>query len=66
MSLDETTRQRIESIVNASDVMLFMKGNRSQPQCGFSATVIGILDQLVPDYQTLDVLSDAEVRENIK
>jgi monothiol glutaredoxin len=60
------TRDRIQQLVDANQVMLFMKGNRSQPQCGFSATVVRILDGLLPDYQTFDVLSDHEVREGVK
>jgi monothiol glutaredoxin len=43
-----------------------MKGNRHQPQCGFSASVVGMLDGLTSDYETFDVLSDPEVREGIK
>ena len=43
-----------------------MKGNRQMPQCGFSAQVVQILDSLVPDYDTVDVLSDPEVRQGIK
>ncbi|MCG8589940.1 MAG: monothiol glutaredoxin, Grx4 family, partial [Proteobacteria bacterium] len=38
MSLDEATRQEIDSLVASHDVMLFMKGSRQAPQCGFSAT----------------------------
>ncbi len=63
---ESQTLQRIESLTRAADVVLFMKGTRAAPQCGFSATVVGILDQYVPDYQTVDVLSDPEVREGIK
>jgi monothiol glutaredoxin len=43
-----------------------MKGTRSQPQCGFSARVVEILDTLLPDYVTVDVLSDPALREGIK
>jgi len=43
-----------------------MKGNRDQPQCGFSNQVVRVLDQLVPNYQTVDVLSDPAIREGIK
>jgi monothiol glutaredoxin len=53
-------------MIASNDVVLFMKGNREAPQCGFSSTVIGILDGLVADYVTADVLSDAAVREGIK
>ncbi len=66
MELPPETRDRIQQLVDASEVMLFMKGNRQQPQCGFSATVVGILDSLLPDYQTFDVLSDHDVREGVK
>lgn len=66
MSLQDATRERLESIIASQDITLFMKGNRQAPQCGFSATVIRILDGLVPDYATVDVLSDPEVREGIK
>ena len=66
MSLDDSTRQQIESLVQSHDVMLFMKGNRTAPQCGFSATVVQILDTLLPEYSTADVLSDPALREGIK
>jgi len=66
MSLEPATRARIQSLIDANDVLLFMKGNREAPQCGFSATVIGLLDQLVPDYATFDILSDPEIREGVK
>ncbi len=66
MSLDSTTRQRIEEIIASNSVVLFMKGNRDAPQCGFSATVVGILDGFVADYVTADVLADGAIREGIK
>lgn len=64
--LDDQTRQRIETTIGAAPVVLFMKGNRQQPQCGFSATVIRILDEIVPEYQTVDVLADPEIRDGVK
>jgi monothiol glutaredoxin len=64
--MNEETRQKIDSIIGSDRVVLFMKGNRRQPQCGFSATVVGILDELVPDYTTVDVLSQPAIREGIK
>jgi monothiol glutaredoxin len=66
MSLDPATRQRIDEMIASSDVVLFMKGNREAPQCGFSSTVVRILDGLVADYVTADVLADPAVREGIK
>jgi monothiol glutaredoxin len=66
MSLSDETRSRIASTIGAERVVLFMKGNRSAPQCGFSATVVQILDSLVPEYKTVDVLADPEIRQGIK
>jgi monothiol glutaredoxin len=43
-----------------------MKGDRTGPQCGFSATVVGILDGLIGEYATVDVLADPAIRESIK
>ncbi|MFQ6004248.1 MAG: Grx4 family monothiol glutaredoxin [Woeseia sp.] len=66
MSIDQHTHTTIESILNAHPVVLFMKGTRFQPECGFSAKTAGILDTLLPDYATIDVLQDARLREGIK
>lgn len=66
MSLDESTRGRISGLIREHRVLLFMKGNRQAPQCGFSARVIGMLDELLPEYETVDVLSDPEIREGVK
>ena len=66
MDSDEGTRKRIADIIASDRVVLFMKGDRHAPQCGFSATVIQILEELVPEYATVDVLSDPEIRNGIK
>lgn len=66
MSLDESAREAIGNLISGHEVTLFMKGTRQQPQCGFSNTVIQILDTLVADYQTVDVLADQQLREDIK
>jgi len=66
MALDPTTRDRIQSLIDGSPVVLFMKGDRAMPRCGFSAQVVRILDGLVGEYATHDVLSDPEIREGIK
>ena len=42
-------------------IMLFMKGNRDEPRCGFSKTIIGLLSEYKPEYKTFDILSDNEV-----
>lgn len=66
MALEEAVHQEITQLIGESDVVLFMKGNRQAPQCGFSATVVGILDSMLPDYQTVDVLSAPHIRDGIK
>ena len=65
-AMNDQTRQEIDSLVASDRVVLFMKGNRRQPQCGFSATVVQILDEIVPDYTTVDVLAEPAVRDGIK
>jgi monothiol glutaredoxin len=66
MSLDPTTRARIEALLAEHRVVLFMKGDRTQPQCGFSAAASKTLTALLPDYHTVNVLEDAQIREGIK
>jgi len=66
MDLAPETRERIDQLIQDDRVVLFMKGNRQGPQCGFSATVVQLLDRLVPTYSTVDVLSDPEIRDGIK
>lgn len=64
--MDVQTRQRIESAIESNDVVVFMKGTAATPRCGFSATVVQILDTLGAKYATVDVLSDAAIRDGIK
>jgi monothiol glutaredoxin len=59
-------QQRIEELLKNNKIMVFMKGNRLMPQCGFSNNVVQILNVLTVPYETFDVLSDYEVREGIK
>lgn len=66
MSSSQETLQQIDAIVKGDDVVLFMKGNRSFPQCGFSATVVQILNNLLPEYKTVNVLSDPAIRQGVK
>ena len=66
MQLDAATRSRIEAILQDNRVVLFMKGTPAQPQCGFSAKTTRILNMLLAEYATFDVLADAEVRAGIK
>jgi monothiol glutaredoxin len=64
--MNDSTRARIDSLVKDNPVLLFMKGDRQRPQCGFSAQVVQILDSLLPEYRTVNVLEDPEIREAIK
>ena len=66
MSLSPVLKERIDSLVNSNRIVLFMKGTPAQPQCGFSARTIGILNNIVDDYETVNVLADQEIREGIK
>jgi monothiol glutaredoxin len=66
MPLSDKTKQRIESLIGSDKVVVFMKGNRRAPQCGFSAQVVQMLDSQLPSYTTVDVLQDPEVRQGIK
>jgi monothiol glutaredoxin len=56
----------IERIVKDHDVVLFMKGTRTAPQCGFSARACDILDEYLDDYATVNVLADPRIREGVK
>ena len=66
MSLDPALRTRIETLLGANRVVLFMKGRPDAPQCGFSAKAVGALNALGVDYAHVDVLADAEIRDGIK
>jgi monothiol glutaredoxin len=60
------TRQQIQELIDGSDVVLFMKGSKEMPQCGFSSRVAGVLNYMNVPYRDVNVLADAEVRQGIK
>ena len=62
----DSANERIQSLIDANKVVLFMKGNREIPMCGFSATVVQVLNRLGVPYETVDVLEDPEIREGVK
>jgi monothiol glutaredoxin len=64
--MDASTRQRIEDLITTAPVVVFMKGNKLMPQCGFSNNVVQILQSLGVAFETFDVLSDMEIRQGIK
>ena len=59
-------KQRIDSLVKENKIMVFMKGNKLMPQCGFSNNVVQILNTLGVPFETLDILADQEIRQGIK
>lgn len=64
--MDASTRQRIDALIAAHPVVVFMKGNKLMPQCGFSNNVVQILQSLGVPFETFDVLADMEIRQGIK
>ena len=62
----DDTKSKLETLINDSEVMLFMKGTPSMPQCGFSAAVVGVLNHMGIDFESINVLQDQEIREGIK
>jgi len=66
MTLDPQIKKKIDDLVASDNVVLFMKGSRSFPQCGFSASVVNILNTMVPKYTTVNILSDQDVRTGMK
>ncbi|MGB5810958.1 MAG: Grx4 family monothiol glutaredoxin [Polyangiales bacterium] len=66
MTLDFELRSELDKLTKDHRVVLFMKGSPRAPQCGFSARVVGILDDLIEEYETVDVLSRPEIRNGIK
>jgi monothiol glutaredoxin len=59
-------KTRIDETVKANDVVLFMKGTKEMPQCGFSSRVAAVLNYISVDYTDINVLADEEVRQGIK
>ena len=59
-------KTQIDETVKANTVVLFMKGTKSMPQCGFSSRVAGVLNYMGVDYQDVNVLADDAVRQGIK
>lgn len=58
--------EEIKSLIDQNNIVLFMKGTKDLPQCGFSATVVHILLKLNADFVDVDVLRDMELRQTIK
>jgi monothiol glutaredoxin len=61
-----STQERIQALVDKYPVLLFMKGSKLFPQCGFSNTAVQILESFGIDFHTVDVLSDEAIRSGVK
>lgn len=59
-------QKKIGRQIEENPIILYMKGSKEMPQCGFSAQVVNILNYYGVDYETVDVLSDPEIRQGIK
>jgi monothiol glutaredoxin len=64
--MTDELKARIQQTIGSNRIMLFMKGNPSMPQCGFSAAVVSILKELGVQYGTFNILADQEIREGLK
>jgi len=61
-----TAADQIRETIEKNDVVLFMKGTKTMPQCGFSSRVAGVLNYMGVEYADVNVLADAEIRQGIK
>jgi monothiol glutaredoxin len=59
-------KERIDNLVKQHKILVFMKGNKLMPQCGFSNNVVQILNTLGVPFDTVDILEDSELRQGIK
>jgi len=66
MTLTPELKAKIQDLVTQNKIMVFMKGSKLMPQCGFSNNVVKIFNLLGVSYETYDVLNDPEIRQGIK
>ncbi|MBE9051138.1 Grx4 family monothiol glutaredoxin [Nostocales cyanobacterium LEGE 11386] len=64
--MNPETKEKIDNLLQQNKILVFMKGNKLMPQCGFSNNVVQILNTLGVPFETVDVLSDYEIRQGIK
>ena len=64
--LDDATREKLDNAVKNNKILLFMKGNKIFPQCGFSNTACRILDAVGQPFETINVLDDDRIRNGVK
>ncbi|CAD6195879.1 unnamed protein product [Caenorhabditis auriculariae] len=63
---EKELNERLKEIISSHQLMLFMKGTKTDPQCGYSRTIVGLLNDAHADFGTFDILKDNEVREGLK
>ena len=61
-----TAQDQIRETITKNDVVLFMKGTKMMPQCGFSSRVAGVLNYMGVEFADVNILADAEIRQGIK
>lgn len=61
-----TAAETIQNTITSNDVVLYMKGTKTMPQCGFSSRVAGVLNFMGVDYLDVNVLADDDIRQGIK
>ncbi|MDH5528986.1 MAG: Grx4 family monothiol glutaredoxin [Paracoccaceae bacterium] len=66
MTTTTTAQDQIRDTVSKNDVVLFMKGTKTVPQCGFSSRVAGVLNFMGVEFSDVNVLADADIRQGIK
>ena len=64
--MNETTKKKIDDLIETNEVCLFMKGTPDVPQCGFSLAVSNVLKHLTVKFIGINVLEDPEIREGLK
>ena len=64
--MEKLTEDKIQDLIKSNPIMVFMKGTKLMPQCGFSNNVVQILNSLGVEFSTFDVLTDFDIREGIK
>ena len=64
--MDDTLRQKIQETIGDSGVVLFMKGSKIFPQCGFSARVVQVLKEVGTDFRDVNILNEPDLREGLK
>ena len=64
--MEQNTKEKIENIIKDNEILLFMKGTPVMPQCGFSASTVGLLNHLGVKFSSVNVLENDDIRQGIK